>query len=110
MPLDEQKLRNILTEQEANIKRHAEEQVKEHGADIKRHVGVLVEESDRELDIVSEGYQGMADNIEELRDEVVAIRKELEEIRLHLFRKADLNRLEAAEKRLEKIEKHVFGS
>ncbi len=102
MPIDEQKLRDILAEQEANFKRHVSEQ----GADIKRHVGVLAEETDRKFDIVSEGYQGLADKIDV---EVAAIRKELEEIRMHLFRKADLERLQALEKRVETIEKRVLG-
>ncbi len=102
MPIDERKLRDILTEQEANIKRHVEQQ----SADMKRHVGVLVEETDRKFGIVSEGYQGLSDKIEE---EIASVRKDLEEIRLHLFRKADLDRLEAVEKRVDAIEKRVRG-
>ncbi|MCI0402107.1 MAG: hypothetical protein L0212_01105 [Acidobacteria bacterium] len=94
MPIAEQKLRDILAEQEANIK---------------RHVGVLVDETDRKFDIVSEGYQGMVDNMGELRQEIAAIRKEIEEVRMHLFRKADLDRLEAVEKRLDAVEKRVLG-
>jgi len=109
MPIDEQKLRDILAEQETNIKRHVEEQVKAQGADIKRHVGVLADETDRKFDIVSEGHRGVVDNLQEVREEAAAIRKELEEIRLHLFRKADLDRLQAAEKRLDAVEKRVFG-
>ncbi|HSC77794.1 MAG TPA: hypothetical protein VLB32_04450 [Candidatus Acidoferrales bacterium] len=55
MPIDEQKLRAILAEQEANIK---------------RHVGVLVEETDRKFGIVSEGYQGLSDKIDGLGDKL----------------------------------------
>jgi len=124
MPIDEQKLRDILAEQEANIKRHVsgeqenikrhvseqQENIKRHvseqEASIKRHVGVLAEEADRKFDIVSEGYQGLADKIDL---ELAAIRKELEEIRLHLFRKADLDRLEAVEKRVNALEKRALG-
>ncbi len=100
MPIDERKLRDILAEQEANIK---------------RHVGVLVEETDRKFGIVSEGYQGLSDKIDtvsakvdgasdrldrlsdKLDVEIANVRKELGEIRVHLFRKADLEHLEAAE-------------
>ena len=140
MPIDEPKLRDILAEQEANIKRHVTEQqanikeyveeqgagikhyVEEQGADIKRyveaqieeqdaslkrHVGVLVEETDRKFGIVSEGHQGVVDGLREVREEVAAIGKELEEIRLHLFRKVDLDRLQAVEKRVDAIEKRL---
>ncbi len=124
MPIDEQRLRDILAEQEANIKRHVSEQqenisrhvseqevsikrhVSERQEDLKRYVGVLAEETDRKLDIVSEGYQGLSDKMDV---ELAAIRKELEEIRIHLFRKADLDRLEAVEKRVDALEKRALG-
>ncbi|MGH9804418.1 MAG: hypothetical protein ACRD4D_04535 [Candidatus Acidiferrales bacterium] len=126
MPIDERNLRDILAEQEANIKRHVEqqgldirrhvgeqgegikryveEQVQEQDASLKRHVGVLVEETDRKFGIVSEGYQGLENKIDV---ELAEVRKELEEIRLHLFRKVDLDRLQAVEKRVDAIEKRL---
>jgi hypothetical protein len=56
MPIDEQKLRAILAEQKANIK---------------RHVGVLVEETDRKFGVVLEGYQGLSDKIDGLSDKLM---------------------------------------
>jgi hypothetical protein len=104
MPINEQKLRDILAEQEANIKRHVSEHetnikrhAEEQGADIKRHVGVLVEENDRKFDIVHEGYRRLRHKVDRCGEELAGIRKEIEEIRMHLFRKADLDRLEAVE-------------
>lgn len=115
MPIDEQKLRGILAEQEANIKRHvgllAEEIDRKIGiaqADIKRHVGVLVEETDRKLDLIQEGFQGLADKLDQLHEEVTGIRKEIEQLRMLLFRKADLERLEALEQRVATLEKRFL--
>lgn len=105
MPIDEQKLRGILTEQEENLKRHVGVLIE----DTKRHVGVLVEETDRKLDLVLEGHQGLSDKMDRLREEVAGIQKEIEEIRLHLFRKADLERLEALEQRVTTLEKRFPG-
>jgi hypothetical protein len=124
MPIDERKLRDILAEQEANIKRHVQEQgegikryveaqIEEQDTSLKRHVGVLVEETDRKFGIVSEGYQALSDKIdgvsERLDVELAGVRKELEEIRALLFRKADLERLQALEQRVGAMEKRVFG-
>lgn len=115
MPIDERKLRDILAEQEANIKRHvgvlAEETDKKIDLaqkDFKRHVGVLIEETDRKVDLVQEGFQGVSENLDELREEVERIRKVIEEMRIHLFRKADLDRLEALEKRVNALEKRAL--
>ena len=117
MPIDEQKLRGILAEQEDNLKRHvgllAEETDRKIGiaqADFKRHVSVLAEESDRKFGLVQEGFQGLSDKMDQLREEFAAVRKEIEEIRLHLFRKADLDRLEALEQRVSVLEKRVLRS
>jgi hypothetical protein len=46
---------------------------------------------------------------ERLDVELAGIRKELEEIRALLFRKADLERLQALEQRVGAMEKRVFG-
>ena len=72
-------------------------------------MGVLVEETDSKFGIVQEGYQGVVDSIEELRQELAGLRKEIEEIRMHLFRKADLERLESLEKRVDTLEKRFLG-
>ena len=93
MPIDEQKLRALLSEQEEKFE---------------RHVGVLVEESDRKFELIQEGFQGLTDKMDQLREEFIAIRKEIEEIRLHLFRKADLDRLEALEQRVSVLEKRAL--
>ena len=121
MPIDERKLRDILTEHDKDFKH----QVNRLQEDFKRHVGVLVDETNRKFDIVSEGHQGLSDKIDtvsskvdgvsdrfdglsdKLDVEIASIRKELEEIRMHLFRKADLERLEVAEKRLDAIERRL---
>jgi len=98
MPLDEKKLRAILAKQEESIK---------------RHVGLLAEESDRKFGLVQEGFQGLSDKVEAMSDkmevEFAAIRKEIGELRILLFRKADLERLEAVEKRVSFLEKRVLG-
>jgi len=106
MEIDERKLREILTEQRKDLDRKLD-QVQD---DVKRHTGLLIEETDRKIDLVQEGFQGVADNFDLLRAEVAGIRRELEEIRLHLFRKADLARLEALEKRVDTLEKRFLGS
>lgn len=133
MPIDEQKLRGILAEQEENLKRHtgllaeetekkiaetnrkievAQEETRRHAEtlveDTKRHVGVLIEETHRRLDLLVEGHQGPSDKLDQLREEVAGIRTEIEEIRLHLFRKADLERLEALEQRVSTLEKRFL--
>lgn len=144
MPIDEQKLRGILAEQEENLKRHtgllaeetekkiaetnrkievAQEETRRHAEtlaedtkrhaetlveDTKRHVGVLIEETHRRLDLLVEGHQGLSDKLDQLREEVAGIRTEIEEIRLHLFRKADLERLEALEQRVSTLEKRFL--
>ena len=138
MPIDDEKLRDILAEHAENLKRHAgllaeetdrkievaQEDTKRHVGvlleetdrkievaqeDTKRHVGVLLEETDRKLDLVLEGHQGLSDKMDQLREEVAGIRKEIEVIRLHLFRKADLERLEALEQRVTTLEKRALG-
>lgn len=106
MPIEEQKLRDILSEHDKDFKR----QVGLLQEDFKRHVGVVIEETDRKVDLVQEGFQGVAENLDQLREEVAAIRKEIEEVRVHLFRKADLDRLEAVEKRVDTIEKRFLRS
>lgn len=122
MPIDEQKLRAILTEREENFKRHvgllAEEtdrkveetqrKLEVAQEDTKRHVGVLVEETHRKLDLVLEGFEGLADKLDKLHEEIAGIRNEIEGIRLHLFRKADLERLEALEQRVASLEKRLL--
>ncbi len=105
MPIDEQKLRAILTEHDQDFKR----QVATLQEDFKRHVGVLFEATDRKIDLVQEGFQGVADNLEQLRAEVAGIRREIEELRLLLFRKADVERLEALESRVTTLEKRFLG-
>ena len=92
MQLDEQKLIEILTEQRE---------------DFKRHVGLLIEDTVRKFGLVQEAFQGVVDKLEELRGEIISIRKELEEIRMLLFRKTDLERLEALEVRVAAIEKRL---
>jgi methyl-accepting chemotaxis protein len=134
MPIDEQKLRGILAEQEENFKRHAgllaeethrkieetnnkievaQEGTKRHAGalveDTKRHVGVLIEETDRKLDLVLEGHQGLSDKMNQIGKDIAGIRTEIEDIRLHLFRKADLERLEALEQRVTTLEKRFPG-
>ena len=76
--------------------------------DFKSHVGLLIEETDRKIDLVQEGFQGVADNLAQLRAEMAGIRKEIEELRILLFRKADVERLEALESRLTTLEKRVL--
>jgi len=105
MPIDEQKLTAILTEHDQDFKR----QVATLQEDFKRHVGVLFEVTDRKIDLVQEGFQGVADNLEQLRAEVAGIRREIEELRLLLFRKADVERLEALESRVTTLEKRFLG-
>lgn len=105
MPIDEQKLRAILAEHDKDFKR----QVGLLQEDFKSHVGLLIEETDRKIDLVQEGFQGVADNLAQLRAEMAGIRKEIEELRILLFRKADVERLEALESRLTTLEKRVLG-
>jgi len=116
MPIDEQKLRAILTEHDQDFKRQVttlqedfKHQVGGLQEDFKRHVGVLFEATDRKIDLVQEGFQGVADNLEQLRAEVAGIRREIEELRLLLFRKADVERLEALESRVTTLEKRFLG-
>lgn len=104
MSIDEKKLRAILTEHDKDFK----QQVGRLQEDFKRHVDVLVEETDRKFDLVQEGYRGLSDKIDQLQEELASIRKEIEEIRLHLFRKADLERLEALEQRVATLEKRAL--
>jgi len=114
MPIDEKKLRTILTEHVEDLKRHVavrvgetDQKIEVAREDLKRHVGVLVEESDRKFELIQEGFQGLTDKMDQLREDFAAIRKEIEEIRLHLFRKADLDRLEALEQRVSVLEKRL---
>ncbi len=115
MPIDEQKLKAILAEHDKDFKRQVAQlqedfkhQVGVQGDDFKRHVGVLIEETDRKVDLVQEGFQGVAESLDEHREEVASIRKVIEEMRIHLFRKADLDRLEALEKRVDTLEKRYL--
>ncbi len=112
MEIDERKLREILTEQREDFKRHVgalDRKLDQVQDDVKRHTGLLIEETDRKIDLVQGGFQGVAENLEQLRAEVAGIRKELEEIRMHLFRKADIERLEALESRVTALEKRFLG-
>ncbi len=106
MPIDEQKLRDILAEHDKDFK----QQVTRLQEDFKRHVGVVIEETDRKVDLVQEGFQGVSENLTELREEAASIRKVIEEMRLHLFRKADVDRLEAVERRVDALEKRFLGT
>jgi len=128
MPIDEKKLRTILAEHGKDSKRQVgqlQEDFKRHVGllaeetdrkvvlaqeEVKRHVGLLVEETDRKIDLVQEGFQGLAEKLEMVLEEIAGIRNEIEEIRLHLFRKADLERLEALEKQVAALEKRLPSS
>ena len=93
MEIDERKLREILTEQRE---------------DFKRHVGLLVEEVDSKFALVQEGFHGLADKVDQLHHEITGIRQELEQVRMLLFRKADVERLEVLEQRVAAIEKRLL--
>lgn len=93
MPIDEQIFRALLAEQEAKFE---------------RHVSVLAEETDRKFELIQEGFQGLTDKLDQLHEEFTIIRKEIEQIRMLLFRKADLERLEALEQRVASLEKRLL--
>jgi chromosome segregation ATPase len=113
MEIDERKLRDILSEQAKDFERHVgalDRKLDQVQDDVKRHTGVLLEETDRKIDLLQEGVEGATESLDQLRAEVAGIRRELEEIRLHLFRKADLERLETLERRVDTLEKRFLGS
>ena len=93
MPIDEQRFTALLAEQEAKFE---------------RHVSVLAEETARKFELIQEDFQGLTDKLDQLHEEFTIIRKEIEQIRMLLFRKADLERLEALEQRVATLEKRLL--
>lgn len=68
-------------------------------------VGTLIEDFTSQVKTVAEGVMMLGEKMDRFERELLLIKEELAAIRVLLFRKADLERLEALERRVEKLEK-----
>lgn len=68
------------------------------------YAGVLHEETNAKLDLIIEGLTALNERLDR---EIEEIRKEIEQLHLILFRKADIERLEVLERRVDKLEKTI---
>lgn len=76
MPIDEKKLRAILTQHQENIK---------------RQLGLLVEKTNRKFDLLGEDLQTLTRSLDKLQEDLVCMRDQVDEIRMHLPQSPDLD-------------------
>jgi non-ribosomal peptide synthetase component F len=59
-----------LREEIQDVKRHTETRLREEIQDVKRYAGILIEQVEHKIDLLSEGDQSLHQQIEDVRSEI----------------------------------------